>query len=54
MNKTWLLLFAVVISLESKAAENVATLPAPLGIPAPGPTNDSPYAPQPILQGGGA
>ena len=27
-------------------------LPAPLGLPKPGPTNDAPYAPQPILQGG--
>ncbi len=27
-------------------------LPAPLGIPRPGPTNDAPYAPQPILPGG--
>lgn len=27
-------------------------LPPPLGIPAPGPTNDAPYAPQPILPGG--
>ncbi len=27
-------------------------LPAALGIPAPGPTNDLPYAPQPILPGG--
>ncbi|MBN8246335.1 MAG: alpha/beta hydrolase fold domain-containing protein [Verrucomicrobia bacterium] len=27
-------------------------LPAPLGLPAPGPTNDAPYAPQPILPGG--
>lgn len=26
--------------------------PAPLGVPQPGPTNDAPYAPQPILQGG--
>lgn len=26
--------------------------PAPLGIPAPGATNDAPYAPQPILPGG--
>lgn len=25
---------------------------APLGVPKPGPTNDAPYAPQPILQGG--
>ena len=28
------------------------TLPAPIGVPKPGPTNDAPYAPQPILQGG--
>lgn len=27
-------------------------LPAPLGVPQPGPTNDAPYAPQPILPGG--
>ncbi len=27
-------------------------IPAPLGIPAPGPTNDLPYSPQPILPGG--
>jgi len=26
--------------------------PAPLGVPAPGPATDKPYAPQPILQGG--
>ena len=29
-----------------------AAIPTPLGIPKPGPTNDAPYAPQPILQGG--
>ena len=29
-----------------------AGLPAPLGVPRPGPTNDAPYAPQPILPGG--
>jgi hypothetical protein len=27
-------------------------IPAALGVPKPGPTNDAPYAPQPILQGG--
>jgi acetyl esterase/lipase len=27
-------------------------LPAPLGVPAPGPKTDAPYAPQPILSGG--
>ena len=27
-------------------------IPPPMGVPKPGPTNDAPYAPQPILQGG--
>ena len=27
-------------------------VPAPLGVPRPGPTNAEPYAPQPIVQGG--
>lgn len=36
---------------ESKAAHAPA-LPAPLGVPKPAPTNDAPYAPQPILPGG--
>lgn len=27
-------------------------LPAPIGVPKPGPVTDAPYAPQPILQGG--
>src|SRR5258708_822405 len=30
----------------------LAPLPAPLGLPKPGPSNDAPYAPLPILQGG--
>lgn len=29
-----------------------SALPAALGVPKPGPTNDAPYAPQPILPGG--
>src|SRR4051812_25395126 len=33
-------------------ASTLPTVPAPLAIPAPGPTNNSPYAPQPILPGG--
>ena len=33
-------------------AGGLAPLPAPLGVPKPGPTNDAPYAPHPILQGG--
>ncbi len=32
--------------------EKPSALPAPLGVPAPGPETDAPYAPQPILQGG--
>ena len=28
------------------------SLPAPMGVPKPGPISDGPYAPQPILQGG--
>jgi acetyl esterase/lipase len=34
------------------ATRPLPPLPAPLGIPQPGPTNDAPYAPQPILPGG--
>src|ERR1017187_8125185 len=41
-----LLLFVI-----SVAAQNVS-VPAPLGVPAPGPVTDLPYAPQPILPGG--
>jgi acetyl esterase/lipase len=33
-------------------AQSLPPLPAPLGIPAPGPVTDGPYAPQPILPGG--
>src|ERR1051325_2166061 len=31
---------------------SLPALPAPTGLPKPGPTNDAPYAPQPILTGG--
>ena len=34
------------------AAMAVAETAIPLNVPKPGPTNDAPYAPQPILQGG--
>ena len=37
---------------ESPAPSSATALPAPLGLPKPGPTNDAPYAPQPILPGG--
>jgi acetyl esterase/lipase len=34
------------------SALELAPIPAALSVPAPGPANDAPYAPQPILQGG--
>jgi endo-1,4-beta-xylanase len=37
---------------EAGAAAALPPLPAPLGVPRPGPTNGAPYAPQPILPGG--
>lgn len=43
-------------ALAIAAAQNTprapAPLPVPLGVPKPGPANDAPYAPMPILQGG--
>ncbi len=55
----WLLLTIVAaVTQESpetaSAATSAALVPVPpaLGAPKPGPTNDAPYAPQPILQGG--
>ena len=44
------LLTALTASAQNRAA--LPTLPAPLGIPKPGPVTDAPYAPQPILPGG--
>ena len=38
--------------LLASAATSESSLPPPLAIPQPGPTNDAPYAPQPILPGG--
>lgn len=41
-------------ALSAQTAERPALppLPAPIGVPKPGPVTDAPYAPQPILQGG--
>jgi hypothetical protein len=36
----------------TSAAASLPPLPAALAVPIPGPTNDAPYAPQPILPGG--
>ncbi len=52
------LLLAIVPALGQDAPKtNLTTaalepIPPALGVPKPGPTNDAPYAPQPILQGG--
>jgi endo-1,4-beta-xylanase len=40
------------LSTNAVAAAPLPPVPAPMGVPAPGPTNDAPYAPQPILPGG--
>jgi endo-1,4-beta-xylanase len=45
----------LIFNLAAGAQENASAtspIPAALGVPKPGPTNDAPYAPQPILQGG--
>lgn len=45
----------IVIAQDTPKVTATAVLPSPpaaLGVPQPGPTNDAPYAPQPILQGG--
>jgi endo-1,4-beta-xylanase len=51
-----LVLISVIIGLaQDPSKPPVTTLPAippPLNVPAAGPTNDAPYAPQPIVQGG--
>jgi acetyl esterase/lipase len=37
---------------QSASPATLAPLPAPLGVPTPGPSSDGPYAPMPILAGG--
>ena len=57
----WLFSIAGAVAQDSTKPETSAptspqpiarTLPPPLSVPKPGPTNDAPYSPQPILQGG--
>jgi endo-1,4-beta-xylanase len=54
----WLLLSIVTAVAQEPQTASAASpaaltsIPAPLAVPKPGPTNDAPYAPQPILQGG--
>src|SRR6516164_324587 len=49
---SWALFVTFMIVSVAKAISAEIALPSPLGLPAPGPTNDAPYAPQPIVQGG--
>ena len=46
------LLLACLPDAKGEDPRPLPVLPAPLGVPNPGPTNDAPYAPQPILPGG--
>jgi len=47
-----LLLTAAFVHAQNNPPPAALALPAPPGVPKPGPANDAPYAPQPILQGG--
>jgi len=56
------LMLSALLWMASAAAQNndnpatnrpaLPPVPAPLGVPRPGPVTDGPYAPQPILPGG--
>src|SRR4029079_9811156 len=43
---------AIATSAASAQATALPPLPAPIGVPKPGPVTDAPYAPQPIVAGG--
>ena len=45
-------IFAADPASAASAATALPPLPAPMGVPKPGPVTDAPYAPQPILPGG--
>src|SRR5262249_18650296 len=47
-----LLSISSICAQDSAKSPNLPAIPPPIGIPSPGPANDAPYAPQPILQGG--
>jgi acetyl esterase/lipase len=48
----FLLSILSICAQDSAKLSTLPSIPPPIGIPSPGPTNDAPYAPQPILQGG--
>ncbi len=57
ISSAFISLLLPVVAVVACAAQNtpratLPPLPAPLGVPKPGPSNDAPYAPQPILPGG--
>src|ERR1051325_206025 len=41
-----------VLGQDSPKSPALPAIPLPIGVPAPAATNDAPYAPQPIVQGG--
>src|SRR3954471_187163 len=43
---------AIASAAASAQSATLPPLPAPIGIPKPGPVSDAPYTPQPILPGG--
>ena len=47
----WAVSLSVVLAQEAPRVA-LPALPAPMGLPKPGPVTDAPYVPQPILQGG--
>lgn len=49
---TPMLLSVLALATASAQDATLAPLPAPLGVPKPGPATDAPYAPLPLLPGG--
>ena len=52
MNHWTLTGLSLLLTILTGSSQESGSLPPALNIPKPGPTNESPYAPQPILQGG--
>ncbi len=51
--RTTIPLLVTILTLSKAIAQSpLPPLPAPMGVPKPGPATDAPYAPQPILPGG--
>ena len=52
LKRFMLVCVAALFTMTNTGAQDVPSLPAPLGAPKPGPATDAPYPPQPILPGG--